>query len=62
MMVNNSININKMNNHPSLQTIDPQHMALEIQVLAWDRCKNVAGLNQLLGPPVIIGSPTTIQI
>jgi len=28
-------------------------MELEIQVLAWDRYKNVAGLNQLMGsnPP-----------
>ena len=26
-----------------------QHMTLEIQVLAWDRHKNVAGLNWLMG-------------
>jgi len=26
----------------------PQHMALEIQVLAWDRLKNVVGLNRLM--------------
>jgi len=28
----------------------PQHMTLEIQVLAWDRHKNVTGLNYLMGP------------
>jgi hypothetical protein len=31
-------------------------MTLEIQVLAWDRHKNVAGLNQLYE------SPMTIQV
>jgi hypothetical protein len=37
-MVNNSTNINKMNNHFSPQIF-----------LAWDRHKDVAGLNQLIG-------------
>ena len=27
----------------------PQHIMLEIQVLAWDKHNNVAGLNQLMG-------------
>ena len=46
-MVNKSANINKMNNDLSPQIIEkkPQHVALEIQVLAWDRYKNVVGLN-----------------
>jgi hypothetical protein len=56
MVVNNSTKINKTNNHlsPSLteQTKKgPQHMTVEIQVLAWDRHKNVAGLNQLMKFP-----------
>ena len=58
-MVNNSTNIIKTNNHkydignsgPGLgqtQTcgrVKSQRMTLEIQVLAWDRHKHVAGLN-----------------
>jgi len=34
----------------------PRHMTLEIQVLASDRHKNVAGLNRLMGsqPPLLI--------
>ena len=46
-MVNKSANIKKMNNDLSPQIIEkrPQHVALEIQVLAWDRYKNVVGLN-----------------
>ena len=51
-MVNNSININKMNNHISPQVIEhkrrPQHMLIEIQIQIWDRHKNVAGLNRLI--------------
>jgi hypothetical protein len=35
-------------NHLSLRTRQ-WHMVLEIQVLAWDRHKNMAGLNQLMG-------------
>ena len=27
----------------------PRHMALEIHVLAWDSCQNVAALNRLMG-------------
>ena len=49
---NNSTNTNKMNYHPSLQTIEhkkrPQHIALEIQVLALDRHTSVVGLNWLM--------------
>ena len=41
-------------------------MALEIQVLSWDRQKNMAGLNRLIGsqppPPLVTGSPTAIHI
>ena len=45
MMVNNSTNINKTNNHlsPEFQItehIEDHNMTLEIQVLAWDRHKN----------------------
>ena len=47
-MVNNSISINKMNNHFSSQINEykkktPQRRMLEIQSLAWDRYKNVVG-------------------
>jgi hypothetical protein len=41
-------------------------MTLEIQVMAWNRHKNVAGLNLLMGskkPALLItGSPMVIQI
>ena len=58
-MVNNSTNITKTNNHLSpKESLDsdgqhndkrrPQHMMLEIQVLAWDRYKNVVVLNWLM--------------
>ena len=43
VMVNNSTNINKTNNHLSHQI-----MTLEIQVLALDRHINVAVLNHLM--------------
>ena len=47
-MVSNCTNINKTNNHLSSQIIENKkgsgHMVLEIQVLAWDRCKKVAGI------------------
>jgi hypothetical protein len=55
-------NINKTNNYLSPQPIvhnkRSQHITLEIQVLAWDRYKNVVGLNLLIGslPLMIIGS------
>ena len=32
-----------------INTKRPQHVTLEIQALAWDRHKNVVGLNQLMG-------------
>jgi hypothetical protein len=43
VMVNNSTNMKKMNNQPSPEIIEPRprHMTLEIQVLTWDRHKNV---------------------
>ena len=50
-MVNNFTNINKTNNHLSPQLTEhkkKRHMTSEIQVFAWDRQKNVAGLNALL--------------
>jgi hypothetical protein len=51
--VNNSTNINKMNNNLSSQLAEhkkiPQHMTLEIKVLAWDKHKNMGGLNWSLG-------------
>ena len=41
--------VNKMNNRLGPQYVahqkEPKHITLEIQVLAWDRAKNVAGLN-----------------
>ena len=43
----------KRNNHLPSQIIKhkkrPRHMTLEIQVLAWDRHKHLAGLNWLMG-------------
>ena len=53
-MVNNSTNINKANNHLSLQIIDhnklrPEYYAVENPGHGWDRHKNVAGLSQLMG-------------
>jgi len=54
-MVINSTNIYKMKQShlilPELnehEKVRPQHMMLEILVLAWDRHKNVAGLNRLI--------------
>jgi len=52
-----------MNNHLSPSFTEhkkgPQHMTLEIQVLAWDRHKNVVGLNQLMGSqPSPLGVPS----
>jgi hypothetical protein len=47
-------NFNNKNNHLSPQIIERKkeqlHMTMEIQGLAWDRNKNVAGLNNLMGP------------
>jgi hypothetical protein len=41
-------------------------MMLEVQVLAWDRHKNVAGLNWVIGfqpsPLFIIAYPKAVQI
>ena len=46
-------NFNNKNNHLSPQIIERKkeqlHMTMEIQGLAWDRNKNVAGLNNLMG-------------
>ena len=39
-----------------------QHIILEIQVLTWDRHKNVAGLNRLTGSqPSLLIAPTVIH-
>ena len=51
-MVNNSTSLNKTNDHLSPQIIEDEkipnwHMTLKIQVLALDRTKKVAVLNQL---------------
>ena len=52
-MAIDSTNINKANNHLSFiaelaELKIPRHMTLEIQVLAWDRYNNVAGLNRFI--------------
>jgi hypothetical protein len=47
-MFNNSTSIHKTNSYLSSQTIEHDIMALEIQVLAWDRGKYVAGLNLIM--------------
>jgi hypothetical protein len=51
-MFNNFTNINKTNSYlcnlKSLYTKRPQNMQMENHVLAWDRHKNVTGLNQLM--------------
>ena len=52
-MVNISTNINKTNNHLSLQIIEyemnPPHMTLEIHVMTKDRHIYVAQLNRFMG-------------
>ena len=50
VMVNNSSNSSKTNNPPPPQIIG--HMALEIQVLSWDRQTNVARLNRIPVSPI----------
>jgi hypothetical protein len=49
VVVNNSANINKMNNYLSAQIIENterlQHLVLEIWILLWDRHKDVVALN-----------------
>ena len=50
VMVNNSSNSSKTNNHLPPQIIG--HMALEIQVLSWDRQTNVARLNRIPVSPI----------
>lgn len=50
MMVNNSTNTNKMHDHLSPEIIKhkrPWH--LPIQILPWDRHKNMTGLNWYIG-------------
>ena len=55
-MVNNSTNINKANSPLSSSFTEHKNppttydVAIAINVLAWDRHKNVSGLNQLMGP------------
>jgi hypothetical protein len=50
MMVNSSININKSNNHLHLKSsIKKTPIFIDKNLgLAWERLKNVAGLNQLM--------------
>ena len=47
--------VRKTNNHLSLQSAEhkkkPWHMALEIEVMAWDMYRNVAELSLLMGSP-----------
>jgi hypothetical protein len=49
VIVDNSTNNNTFNNYLTLQNIEQKitlwHMPVENQVLAWDRYKKVAGLN-----------------
>jgi len=47
VVVNNSTNVNKTNK-PLKKRKRPQHLALEIQVLDWNRHKNMTGINQLM--------------
>ena len=50
VMVNNSTNINKTNNHLSTQIIEHKNtmtITLEIKVLTWDKHKNVVGLYRI---------------
>jgi hypothetical protein len=52
VIVNNSTNINKTNNHLSTQLIEykkENDMMMEIQIVTWARHKNVPVLNQLMG-------------
>jgi hypothetical protein len=48
VMVINSTNMNKTNNHLSSLLNTKKIMTLEIQVLAGYRHKNIMGLNQLM--------------
>jgi len=49
-MGNNSTNINNTNSHHLFKSINTKtrHVKLEIQVLTWNRHKNVAGINRLM--------------
>ena len=52
--VNNSTNNTKVTNQSALTSNHrtqktPQHMLLKIKVMAWDRHKNMTGLNRLMG-------------
>jgi hypothetical protein len=62
----NFTNINKTNNHltswlNSLNTKRLCHVTLEIQVLAWDRHKNVVGLNLLTLPSRCVVLSVTLE-
>jgi len=70
-MINNFTNFKKTNNYLWIQIIKFKNyyriVQMEMQVLACDRQKNVAGLKQLMGDPnspplLIIGSPTAILV
>ena len=59
-MVNNSTDINKMNDNSSLQIIEhieTSQMTLNTQVLSWDRHNTVAGLNRIMGSHPILLIP-----
>jgi hypothetical protein len=56
MMVSNSTNINNMNNYLQYHVIDHNIIILmKMQVLAWDRYKNVSGF------PLLILDPNSIN-
>jgi len=70
-MGNNSTNINKTNNDLERQTVEhkngSRHIALDIQILEWDRRKIVGVGFKLVNwtltlPLMIVGSPTTFHV
>jgi hypothetical protein len=66
VMVNNSTNINKTNNHlsPSLAE-HKKRLTLEIRVMAWDMVQKCGGIDRVNGIPtplLITGSPMAKHI
>ena len=50
LMINNFTNINKTSTYLSLQIIEHKNTTTNgVVILAWDRQKNVAELNRLMG-------------
>jgi hypothetical protein len=47
-MINNSTNINKMNSIKTPKPKIPQHLTLVIEILLWDKHRQVAELIRLL--------------